>query len=171
MRTFFRFDDPMAELLIVCLGDLRVALSGTELTEFQTDKTRALLAYLAIEGQIHQRGELAQLLWTGYSEESARNSLRQSLFQLRHLLHDAEADPPWLLLTRQTVQINPAALVSLDVRTFRQLLAECAVHVHAELATCSPCLARLRQAVDLYHGDFLTGLTVADSDPFEEWRR
>ena len=99
----------MAELRLTCFGHFQVTLDGTALTDFQTDKTRALLAYLTLETQVHQRSELAQLLWPGYSEESARNSLRQSLFQLRQLLHDAEADPPWLLLTRQTVQINPAA--------------------------------------------------------------
>lgn len=162
---------PMAELLIVCLGDFQVTLSGTELTVFQTDKTRALLAYLTLEGQVHQRSELAEFLWPGYSEESARNSLRQSLFRLRQILNDAEAEPPWLLLTRQTVQINPAAPISVDVKIFTRLLEECEAHNHAELTLCTSCLARLRQAVDLYHGDFLAGFTVADGDAFEEWRR
>ncbi|HMN29685.1 MAG TPA: BTAD domain-containing putative transcriptional regulator, partial [Caldilineaceae bacterium] len=165
----------MAELLLTCLGDFQVTLAGTALTLFPTDKTRALLAYLTIEGRVHQRSELASLLWPGYSEESARNSLRQSLHQLRLLLHDAEAGrlwgAPWLLLARQTVQINPAARISVDVTTFTKLLADSAAHAHADLATCASCLARLRQAVELYGGDFLAGIALVDSDPFEEWRR
>ena len=161
----------MAELQITCLGDFRVTLDETALTVFPTGKSRALLAYLFIEGRLHQRSELAQFLWPGYGEESARNSLRQTLHQLRQLLQDAEADPPWFLLTRQTVQINPAARVRNDVMTFTQWLAACAAHAHPDPVTCAACLARLRQAVDLYRGDFLTGLTVDDSDEFEEWRR
>src|SRR3954453_8299007 len=106
----------MTALQFACLGDFQVTLAGTALTAFQTDKTRALLAYLSIEGQVHQRTALAQFLWPGYSEESARSSLRQALHQLRQLLHDAEADPPWLLLTR--VQINPAARIKIDMTTF-----------------------------------------------------
>src|SRR5215213_1307148 len=160
----------MAEVQITCLGNFQVSLAGTVLTAFQTDKTRALFVYLALEGRVHQRTELAQFLWPGYGADSARNSLRQVLHQLRQLLPDTEG-APWFLLTRQTVQINPDAPIQVDVRTFQQLLAECAAHTHTTLTSCAPCLARLRQAVDLYQGDFLAGFTVADSDPFEEWRR
>ena len=102
----------MTALQIVCLGDFQVTLNGTALTTFQTDKSRALLAYLALEQHAHQHTNLAQFLWPGYGEESARNSLRQVLYQLRQLLQATEATPggppPWLLLTRQTVQLNPA---------------------------------------------------------------
>lgn len=160
----------MGQLELICLGDCQVVLDGEPLTTFQTDKVRAMLIYLAIEGHAHQRSDLAQFLWPGYSEESAKNSLRQSLHRLRQLLHDAKATPPWLLITRQTVQMNPAAAVQIDAIRFRQLLTDCTTHHHAQLITCQPCLARLRQAVALYRGDFLSGFTLADSDPFEEWR-
>lgn len=161
----------MAELLLRCFGGFQATLLGKPLALFQTDKTRALLVYLAVERRVHQRSELAHFFWPGYSEESARNSLRQSLYQLRQLLHDAEADPPWLLLTRQTVQINSAAQVHIDALDFTQLLADCAAHPHSTLATCPDCLLRLRRIVELYHGDFLVDFSLADSDPFEEWRR
>jgi DNA-binding SARP family transcriptional activator len=161
----------MSELRITCLGRFQVTLAESGGVVFPTDKTRALLVYLALEGQVHQRTELAQFLWPGYSEESARNNLRQSLHQLRHLLHDAEAEPPWLLLTRHTAQINPAASIRVDVATFTQLITACKHHDHADLTTCAPCLARLRQAVDLYGGEFFAGIPVIDSDLFEEWRR
>lgn len=160
----------MGQLQFTCLGDFHVLLDGEPLTAFQTDKVRAMLVYLAIEGQAHQRSALAPFLWPGYGEESANNSLRQSLHRLRQLLRDAEANPPWLLITRQTVQVNPAADVQIDALLFTKLLADCTTHQHAQLVTCQPCLARLRQAIDLYRGDFLSGFTVADSNPFEEWR-
>ena len=165
----------MVSLQLTCLGDAAVTLANEPLTGFQTDKMRALLIYLALEGQSHQRAALAHLLWPGYSDESARHSLRQYLHRLRVLLRDDEPTttgrPPWLLVTRQTVQFNPAAPLRLDVARFRTLLAETAAHPHAKLYTCPPCLARLRQAAELYQGDFLAGFTIADSDPFEEWRR
>lgn len=161
----------MSQLLLTLLGDFRVTLDGVPLSAFQTDKMRALLTYLTVERRAHTRNDLAQLLWPGYREESARNSLRQSLHQLRHLLLDDSASPPWLLITRHTVQINPVAAVSVDVNAFSDLIAQCAEHAHTEIATCADCLARLRQAVELYQDDFLAGFTIADSDPFEEWRR
>ncbi len=164
----------MGQLRLTCFGTFQVTLSDAPLTAFQTDKVRALLVYLAVERQAHQRSALAQLLWPGYTTESANTSLRQTLRRLRQLLGDDEdssAGPPWLLITRQTVQINPAAAVDVDALTFTELFAACATHAHSQLATCQPCLARLRQAVDLYQGDFLSGFTVADNDGFEEWRR
>jgi len=161
----------MGVLRIACLGDFQITVDGHPPTRSMTDKTRALLVYLVLEGQVHERSKLTQFLWPGYSEESARNSLRQSLHLARQLLHDATADPPWFLLTRQTVQINPAAPIQVDVTTFTQLLAEVATHDHVDLATCPRCFAKLRQAVALYRGEFLAGLPVIDSDPFEEWRR
>jgi predicted ATPase/WD40 repeat protein/DNA-binding SARP family transcriptional activator len=163
----------MGQLLLTCFGTFQVVLTGAPLT-FQTDKVRALLVYLAVERQAHQRSALAQLLWPGYTAESANTSLRQTLRRLRQLLgddEDAPGDTPWLLVTRQTVQFNPAASLSADVITFTELLAACATHSHSHINACQPCLARLQQAVDLYRGDFLSGFTVADSDPFEEWRR
>ena len=127
----------MADLKLVCFGDFQVTLSGSRVTAFQTDKIRALLVYLSIERQEHQRATLAQFFWPGYSDESARNSLRQALHQLRQLLHNDEADPPWLLITRNTVQLNTAALIHVDVTHFQQLLAACAIHDHSALTTCA----------------------------------
>jgi predicted ATPase/DNA-binding SARP family transcriptional activator len=172
-------DQMMSQLLLTCFGDFRVTLAGEPLTAFQTEKVRALLVYLAVEGQPHPRTELAQLLWPGYSGESANNSLRQTLHRLRHLLYEATSAPggggpsgaPWLLITRQTVQFNPTASMQVDATSFTRLIAECTAHAHAQLVTCQPCCLRLRQAVELYCGDFLAGFTVADSDSFEEWRR
>ncbi len=161
----------MSQLQLTCLGDFQVTLAGAPLTAFQTDKMRALLIYLALTGQPHQRSDLTRFLWAGYPEASARNSFRQYLHQLRQLLRDSENAPPWLLVTRQTVQFNPAAPLDLDVDHFTRLLTETSAHPHAQLRTCQPCLVRLRAAVDLYRGDFLAGFTIADSDPFEEWRR
>ena len=90
--------------------------------------------------------------------------------RLRQLLPDSAATA-WVLNTRQTVQFDPAAPVQVDVITFTQLLADCTSHAHDQLITCQPCLSRLRQAVNLYQGEFLAGFSVVDSDPFEEWRR
>ena len=160
----------MTQLRLTCLGACEIVLAGEPLTAFATDKVRALLVYLVLEQRAHERSQLAQFLWPGYGEESARQSLRQALYRLRQLLPDSAATA-WVLNTRQTVQFDPAALVQVDVITFNQLLADCTSHAHDQLITCQPCLARLRQAVNLYQGEFLVGFTVDDSAPFEEWRR
>ncbi|MFN8491586.1 MAG: BTAD domain-containing putative transcriptional regulator [Caldilineaceae bacterium] len=160
----------MATLQITCFGKFHIERDGLAPNVVLTDKARCLLVYLALEPQVHQRSALTEIFWPGYSEESARNSLRQTLHLLRQFLAEDET-LPWLLVTRQMVQFNPAASCNIDVATFRTRLAAVTSHAHAELVTCPTCLASLRQAVDLYRGDFLAGLSVIDSDAFEEWRR
>src|SRR5215213_7008245 len=99
------------------LGPFRVAAGGETLTGFATDKVRALLAYLAVEGhQAHRREALAGLLWPDYPESDALVSLRQALRRLRQALGltTSEAPPttldnpaPVLRVTPQTVQLEP----------------------------------------------------------------
>jgi DNA-binding SARP family transcriptional activator/predicted ATPase len=154
------------------LGSFQVALDGRPLTGFRSDKVRALLAYLAAEaGQEHRRETLSTLFWGESTESAARTNLRQSLSNLNRLLAPLESAAPILLTTAQTIQLHTDhPELWLDVTLFCRLLAQCQTHPHDALGRCSICAPRLAQAVELYRGDFLTGLTVADSQPFEEWR-
>ena len=61
----------MARLEITLLGTFQVKLDGELLTGFRSDKSRALLAYLAVEStRPHRRDWLASLLW-GNSDDRA----------------------------------------------------------------------------------------------------
>lgn len=161
----------MDQLHLAFLGPFAVYQNRKAITNFESNKVRALLCYLAVERGHHARASLATLLWPDHQEANARMNLRQVLYQLRRVLGDEGADPPLLLIDRQTIGLNPTAPFTVDVLRFRDLLAATATHKHAALADCPACLERLRQAVDLYHNDFLTGFVLDDSDNFEEWRR
>ncbi len=77
----------MAHLAISLLGHFEVTLDGRPLTRFGTDKTRALLAYLAAEAdRAHRREMLAGLLWPECPEAAAHHNLSQSLLLLRKAL-------------------------------------------------------------------------------------
>ena len=157
----------MPRLVLSFLGSLEIKRDDDYLLGL-TAKTQALIAYLAIEGQPpHRREVLAGLLWGEQGEAAARNNLRQSLHQLQHTL--GAATVPWLLITPQTVQFNPVCDHALDVVEFTRLLADCAHHPHRCLETCRACHVRLQRAAALYRGPLLTGLSLKDSDAFEEW--
>jgi len=163
----------MSELVISLLGPLRVWLASEPVTGFCSDKARALLAYLAVEeGISHRREELAGLLWPGYPERSARQSLSQALFSLRSALRLSADDAPRLLLaTRQELQLAPSPQVSIDASAFGALLQACSQHPHDDRGAgrCDECVARLQQVIELYGGEFLAGFTLADCSEFEEW--
>jgi DNA-binding SARP family transcriptional activator len=59
----------MAHLLLALLGPFQVTLAGEPVTSFESDKVRALLAYLAVEAdRPHRRESLAGLLWPDWPE-------------------------------------------------------------------------------------------------------
>jgi predicted ATPase/DNA-binding SARP family transcriptional activator len=158
----------MPKLSLSLLGPPQITLDGRPPAVHLTVKTQALLAYLAIEADIpHPRDFLAGLLWPDHSQDAAHNSLRQSLHQLSRALGDPV--PPFLLITRQTVQFNSSGDCTLDVAEFAALIQQCNEHAHRRRETCPPCIECLQQAVTLYRGELLTGFFLKDSAAFEEW--
>lgn len=162
----------MAHLSLSTLGALAVTLDGVPVAGFEYNKVRALLVYLAVEAErAHHREVLAELLWPERPPETARANLRKTLSTLRQAIGDEMAAPPFVLADRETVRFNSASSHVLDVAVFLNLLNECRAHSHPRLEECPACLARLAQAVEMYHGDFLNQFFLNDSPAFDDWAR
>ncbi len=160
----------MAHLSISLFGSFQVSLAGRPVTDFGTDKTRALLAYLVVEADHPQRRDaLAGLLWADHPQARARQSLRQALSQLRQAIADQDQTVPFLLISRETIQFNPAGDHRLDVAEFSALAEENRTHRHRRPASCAPCMRRMAGMAELYGGSFLAGFFLDDSYAFEEW--
>ena len=160
----------MSTLRITCFKDFRVELDGKALVNFATQKTQALLAYLAVEGdRPHSRERLAGLLWSDDSEERALHNLRQALSQLRKALGDDGLAIPFILADRDTIQLNPKVGVWLDVNHFSAGLA--AAYRYYQRRDCQGWLEirALKRALDLYQGPFLDQLYMNGSALFDEW--
>jgi DNA-binding SARP family transcriptional activator len=99
----------MAHLALSLLGSFRVTLDGKPVTTFESTKVRALLAYLAVGAdRTHRRDVLAGLLWPEWPDRDALSNLRYALYNLRQVIGDRTAQPPFLLITRNTLQFNTA---------------------------------------------------------------
>jgi DNA-binding SARP family transcriptional activator len=140
------------------------------------------LAYLVVESEgPHHREKLAGLLWPDWPERAARNNLRHALAVLRKALRDrtpppdGEASPPWLHVTRQTVQFNAASDHSLDVADFERQIADGQRQIanqkdpQSAVSNLQSAIRNLQSAIHLYQGDFLEGFSLPDSPAFEEW--
>ncbi len=160
----------MPRLEISLLGPPRLAVAGTAAVGFDYAKVLALLVYLALEpGRPHSRDALAELLWPDQPPQTGRTSLRQALARLRQALADHDAQPPLLLVTRETVQFNLAGDVALDTATFAELLRPLPGHSHREPAACPACLERWSRAVELYRGPLADAPPPRDATAYEEW--
>src|SRR5262245_59111634 len=143
----------MARLTLTLLGGFQARLDTGPFLTLPTRKIQALLAYLALPpGRSHAREKLAAMLWGDLSQGRARNSLRQALFVLRRT--EMSARSSFLSVEGATITLHPEA-VDVDAMLFERL---------ARAGTPQA----LAQAVELYHGDLLDGLSLQEA-PFEEW--
>jgi DNA-binding SARP family transcriptional activator/predicted ATPase len=142
-------------LRLTLLGKPELSKGGQTVSRFAYRKSLALLAYLAVTGRPHTRDTLIGLFWPEATESNARASLRKTLFDLRR---DVE---PYLLINRHEVALNQDAPCYLDVRAFE---------AGVDAGDVSPVgIERLKQAVELYQGEFLEGYYVRDAPGFEDW--
>jgi predicted ATPase/DNA-binding SARP family transcriptional activator len=155
----------MAHLSLQLLGAFRMTVGGVPLNGFRTNKTRALLAYIAVEARPHERDHLAGLLWPEYPDPVARTYLRQALSNLCHVL-DTKTQNPLLLADRHTVQLNPMADLWLDTAALRQALPALLSLDQANVNR----LAQIEQAISLFRGDFLEGFCLEGCETFQEWQ-
>src|SRR6266511_2198599 len=100
---------------ILLLGELRAEhTGGPALTRFRTQKTGALLAYLAYHRQrTHLRDQLVEVLWPESDPQAGRNSLNTALSWLRRQL-EPPGVPAGAIMTadRTSVRLNPEAIAT-----------------------------------------------------------
>jgi DNA-binding SARP family transcriptional activator len=159
----------MAHLSLSLLGPFQVTLDGEPVTGFKSNKVRALLAYLAVEAdRPHPREVLAGLLWPDWPDRDALSNLRYALSDLRRVIGDRTAQPPFLLITRDALQFNTASDHWLDVNDFRLRISDSG-SPGGEPGSGQSEIANLESGIALYRGGFLEGFSVGDSPTFEEW--
>ena len=159
-------------LAVKLLGPFQTTLDGTAIPESRTRKIEALLAFIILEAQTaHRREQLIGLLFPELPEDQARTNFRQTLTRLRRAIQDEEADPPFLIINRESIQFNPYSDYSLDVTTFQQLSHGCPQHYPGRGYNphCPGCRQQRQQAVQLYRGPFLSDLYLDDSAAYETW--
>lgn len=149
----------MSKIRVRLLGGFEVWAGERQIAGFESQKVRALLAYLVCNRRrAFTRDHLAGLLWPERDGDAARHALRQAVYNLRSKLPDAGA---LLQVTNLEIGFVPRADLWLDVEAFEESLRLGAGRM------ADP--QHLAAAVQLYRGEFLTGFFVKDSPDFEDW--
>ena len=146
----------VAGLDIRVLGELEVRLDGVPLALPQSRKTRALLAYLAVQRAPQRRDALCELLWE--VPDDPRAALRWSLTKLRPLLNGPDAER--LQADRERVCFEPWG-ARVDLARVREACADDPLALSVE---------ELRAIGELFRGPFLAGLDLPAQPAFESWR-
>lgn len=150
-------------LVLAFLGLPQVYLDDNPIA---TDRRKAvaLLAYLAVNdvGRVHQRysrESISALLWPDYDQAKAFSNLRGTIWEVHQALGEG-----WLIAERESVQLNPDADIDLDVARFLDLIDQARQREDLALRVLP-----LSDAVKLYRNHFLTGFSLKDAYPFNEW--
>jgi DNA-binding SARP family transcriptional activator len=143
-------------------------------------RERVLLAYLALSpGGRQPRRKLVTLLWGDAADETTLDNLRTSIFNLRKALGDTDRR---IVASEDRDIVLDASAFEVDVLAFRRLAADSPVLRPLSSPASGGGAAEgggggktsgvsdLEDAVTLYAGDFLEGLSI-ESEEFESWRR
>ena len=154
------------------MSPIHICLFGTPQIERDSQtiliprrKTLALLAYLAVTGHVQSRETLATLFWPNYDQSSALANLRRALSRLKELFSEN-----MLAVDRLQAGLDSRVEMSLDVAVFRALVKKTKKHEHTRENLCGECFNALKEAVEIYRGDFMVGFNLPDSPGFDEWR-
>jgi predicted ATPase/DNA-binding SARP family transcriptional activator len=152
-----------AGLVLQFLGLPQLYLDNKPIT---TDRRKAiaLLAYLAVNDigsapQRYSRESLSALFWPDYDQAKAFSNLRRTIWEVHQAIGES-----WLIADRESVHLNPDAKVDLDVAHFQSLLSQ-----SRQQSDPSQRIPLLSEAVKLYRNHFLTGFSLKDTYPFNEW--
>jgi DNA-binding SARP family transcriptional activator len=146
-RRYGRPEGAIVSVRIELFGPPRVRRDGVDV-RFDTRKAPALLAVLAVTGEVFAREALAALLWPELERTRARATLRRTLSV-------AAAVGPALVMDADRVWVDADA-VACDVVEFRRLVA-------------SGDPTDWASAVGFPADRFLDGFSLRDSPPFDEW--
>ena len=141
----------MTQLSISLLGRFQVEQNGEDVTGFRSDSARGLLAYLVMHpGVTHRRDALAGLLWPEKTNSYALRNLRAALSRLRDAIGDREADPAYLDITRQSIQLREENQIIVDAQEVEACIERTRAHEHTAIETCEYCVHLLEKAVARY---------------------
>jgi predicted ATPase/DNA-binding SARP family transcriptional activator len=143
---------------IELLGRLRATRGTRRLTRFRTQKTAALLAYLAcFSERAHPREVLIELLWPDGNPAAGRHNLSVALSSLRNQLEAPGVAPGTIILAdRQQVSLNAAAITT-DVAAFKT-----ALRAAREAQGSAEKIHWLERALESYQAELLPG-------HYEDW--
>src|SRR3989442_9553651 len=162
----------MGLLRLAVLGPPEVFHDGRRLT-FALRKAQALLLYLAVEGGLHPRSQLAALLWPDSEPQDARRALRNALALLRRLLADRDPSAPapsHLLSEQELLGLDAQAPLALDLEVVQQAYRAAQRHsTRPSQEQRAALVSQLQQALALVRGPFLEGFWLREETGFDAW--
>lgn len=146
----------MADWNIQLFGEPNIQCHGNAWVKPESSIAQEIFLFLLSHRRvIHSRESLASLLWSECSTEQSKKNLRQTLWRLRSC--DAlpvEMKQSLLIsIDKDHIQLNPEIDFRVDTEVFEEIYRE----VKPRQTLDESMAKRLREAAQLYRGEFLEG--------------
>jgi DNA-binding SARP family transcriptional activator len=153
----------MSILRVSLFGRVKVTHGSWQNEVKLTHKIQLLLAYLLLgRNRLHPREVVADLFWSEYDQERARNCLNTALWRLRQAIEPENGMSGAYLITSHSGEIgfNLQSEYWLDVAIFENLVSRIS-DVPVEKVDAGS-IKKLSEGLDLYTGDLLESV-------YEDW--
>ena len=140
-------------LELITLGELSLTRAGKPLPLPASKRTQALLAYLAVTGQVYQRDQLCEMFWA--LPDDPRAALRWSVGELQKLFNGDGVER--LVADDETLSLKAPDL-SIDIHRFALQIEDPDVSAEA--------LMEMSQSLQQ---SFLSGLDLTDQLRYQNW--
>ncbi|HVO70685.1 MAG TPA: protein kinase, partial [Aggregatilineaceae bacterium] len=151
-------------LQLQTLGSVQISVNDSPVKS-KHHKSDALLVYLAATRRAHPREQLAEMFFEGRTQSQSSGNFRTLLSEMN------EALKPFIVVTRENVEFNLAASIVYDKVELESCLSLASQKWRRPSGLTPEELDALEKGLALYHGDFLAGFSIPDSNAFEEWAR
>ncbi len=153
----------MEKLEVYSLGTLDIKLNNRSINEFMSGKAFALLCYLAMNSdKVLNRDKLVELFWGNSDLEAAKYNLRYTLWTLRRLFKNEEAQDI-IVNVKNGCKINDAYKIITDVNLLDSLL----INVEKDRKYYSKI--SLEKIHSIYKGEFFEGFFLKNCPEFNDW--
>ncbi len=157
---------PGYQLRVQTLGPFRVWRGTQEIVsdEWTREKARQLLQFLlTYRGRLWDRQQIVDKMWPSLGPETGQRDFKVALSTLRGVLEPHRkpgAPSAYIVRDGSCYGLRSSADLWLDADRFERLAAE---GTHSFDDDPKTALARCREALDLYRGDYL------EESPYEDW--
>jgi DNA-binding SARP family transcriptional activator/pimeloyl-ACP methyl ester carboxylesterase len=150
VSTRSRSVDGVRAIELTLIGEIAVRKDGEQVSLPASQKTRALLAYLAVTDKEHRRDRLCSLFWN--VPDDPKGALRWSLSKLRHAVDDEAAVR--LMADREGVRLH---------------LGEARFDFAALVSAAESADLAVLEAAASIEGDFAPGIELRGCEEFDGW--
>lgn len=153
----------LEKLEVYSLGILDIKLNNRSINEYMSGKAFGLLCYLAMNSdKVLNREKLVELFWGNSDLEAAKYNLRYTLWTLRRLFKNEEAEDI-IVNVKNGCKISDAYKIITDVNLLDNLLT----NVEKDKKYYNKIT--LEKIHEIYKGEFFEGFFLKNCPEFNDW--